>query len=442
MNGNPLDTDSLSIDTRKEIPVTYPVLDRGIRSPTRHGMNPWNTILHPRAQPTTEAVVKKISKAQSPTTSRAANRIRRQKVLERQAAEEEEASKKGGVAYARMKREKASNEAQAKRERDNAKSHHAKHTKSAKSAKSVKSDKHDKQSTKHGKQAKHQASSSSSSKKNNGTTDRKLSASSAPPAPSTKRATTRPASTVSKSRGRSSSTTSTAGARRRAAGAGMKSRPSKIPTPKKMRQLKTDADAQESIRALIDKVTIEFERMPSTVPDEDGEEVDRNVQSVLWDVEQKLGEETGRKRRATSRVAAKEEGESSSSSSSRRNIAGARGGELEVRESIDLESVRVGIEMNHKEVDREEAELLRRTQALEEDMKKLKERKLKLHLAKYEHELRSSSKDQLEAITKASENDMQAKTRALKERTKKQLDSIAEFDNDLKMKIQRLIMVR
>ena len=222
----------------------------------------------------------------------------------------------------------------------------------------------------------------------------------------------------------------------------MKSRPSKIPTPKKMRQLKTDADAQESIRALIDKVTIEFERMPSTVPDEDGEEVDRNVQSVLWDVEQKLGEETGRKRRVTSRVAAKEEGESSSSSSSRRNVAGARGGELEVRESIDLESVRVGIEMNHKEVDREEAELLRRTQALEEDMKKLKERKLKLHLAKYEHELRSSSKDQLEAITKASENDMQAKTRALKERTKKQLDSIAEFDNDLKMKIQRLIMVR
>ena len=92
MNGNPLDTDSLSIDTRKEIPVTYPVLDRGIRSPTRHGMNPWNTILHPRAQPTTEAVVKKISKAQSPTTSRAANRIRRQKVLERQAAEEEEAA--------------------------------------------------------------------------------------------------------------------------------------------------------------------------------------------------------------------------------------------------------------------------------------------------------------------------------------------------------------
>ena len=225
----------------------------------------------------------------------------------------------------------------------------------------------------------------------------------------------------------------------------MKSRPSKIPTPKKMRQLKTDADAQESIRALIDKVTIEFERMPSTVPDEDGEEVDRNVQSVLWDVEQKLGEETGRRRRTTSRVAAKEEEESSSnssSSSSRRNVAGARGGELEVRESIDLESVRVGIEMNHKEVDREEAELQRRTQALEEDMKKLKERKLKLHLAKYEHELRSSSKDQLEAITKASENDMQAKTRALKERTKKQLDSIAEFDNDLKMKIQRLIMVR
>ena len=62
----------------------------------------------------------------------------------------------------------------------------------------------------------------------------------------------------------------------------MKSRPSKIPTPKKMRQLKTDADAQESIRALIDKVTWkrgqghhqhqqEIERFPAREREREGE---------------------------------------------------------------------------------------------------------------------------------------------------------------------------
>tara|TARA_B100000780_G_scaffold148978_1_gene104132 strand:+ start:81 stop:500 length:420 start_codon:yes stop_codon:yes gene_type:complete len=112
-----------------------------------------------------------------------------------------------------------------------------------------------------------------------------------------------------------------------------------------------------------------------------------------------------------------------------------------VDESIDLESVRVDIEINHQEVDREEIELQRRANALEKDMKNLKERKLKLHLAKYEHELRSASKEQLNAMIHQSNQDMNNKITTLKKKTKKQLESISEFEKDLKIKIQRLIKV-
>ena len=114
---------------------------------------------------------------------------------------------------------------------------------------------------------------------------------------------------------------------------------------------------------------------------------------------------------------------------------------VNVHESIDLDEVKVSIDKNNQEVNREEMELKRRADALEMDMKKLKERKLKLHLARYEHELRSASKEQLNKIIISSKKDMNRKIQSLKETTKKQLDAMIHFEHDLAGKIKRLMNV-
>ena len=429
----------LAIDTRKHCPVTYPVLDRGSRSPNKsghHGPNPWNQILEPRGKNSKKKT--KISKAQSPTTSAAARRIRKQKAADREKMEEEEAQKKGGVAYARMKREKAT-----KMEREKRENHH--HSKPKTKTKSKLSQNNTTNTTKNGIKkvkvtkgiSKHNSGSSGSDSGN-----------------ASKRTTASMKSTGSSTRRAATNTNTTK--RRKNGVVTASSRPTKIPTPKKMNQLKQEADAQESIRALIDKVTIEFERLPSNVPTDDRQELNRNVKSVMKDVvsnididekEQEQEQEQEQEKQDRNRRSERSKRSERSARNTTRNHGSSKLMESSTRsrsnvdESIDLESVRVDIEINHQEVDREEIELQRRANALEKDMKNLKERKLKLHLAKYEHELRSASKEQLNAMIHQSNQDMNNKITTLKKKTKKQLESISEFEKDLKIKIQRLIKV-
>ena len=429
----------LAIDTRKHCPVTYPVLDRGSRSPNKsghHGPNPWNQILEPRGKNSKKKT--KISKAQSPTTSAAARRIRKQKAADREKMEEEEAQKKGGVAYARMKREKAT-----KMEREKRENHH--HSKPKTKTKSKLSQNNTTNTTKNGIKkvkvtkgiSKHNSGSSGSDSGN-----------------ASKRTTASMKSTGSSTRRAATNTNTTK--RRKNGVVTASSRPTKIPTPKKMNQLKQEADAQESIRALIDKVTIEFERLPSNVPTDDRQELNRNVKSVMKDVvsnidadekEQEQEQDQEQEKQDRNRRSERSKRSERSARNTTRNHGSSKLMESSTRsrsnvdESIDLESVRVDIEINHQEVDREEIELQRRANALEKDMKNLKERKLKLHLAKYEHELRSASKEQLNAMIHQSNQDMNNKITTLKKKTKKQLESISEFEKDLKIKIQRLIKV-
>ena len=429
----------LAIDTRKHCPVTYPVLDRGSRSPNKsghHGPNPWNQILEPRGKNSKKKT--KISKAQSPTTSAAARRIRKQKAADREKMEEEKKKKKGGVAYARMKREKAT-----KMEREKRENHH--HSKPKTKTKSKLSQNNTTNTTKNGIKkvkvtkgiSKHNSGSSGSDSGN-----------------ASKRTTASMKSTGSSTRRAATNTNTTK--RRKNGVVTASSRPTKIPTPKKMNQLKQEADAQESIRALIDKVTIEFERLPSNVPTDDRQELNRNVKSVMKDVvsnidvdekEQEQEQEQEQEKQDRNRRSERSKRSERSARNTTRNHGSSKLMESSTRsrsnvdESIDLESVRVDIEINHQEVDREEIELQRRANALEKDMKNLKERKLKLHLAKYEHELRSASKEQLNAMIHQSNQDMNNKITTLKKKTKKQLESISEFEKDLKIKIQRLIKV-
>ena len=429
----------LAIDTRKHCPVTYPVLDRGSRSPNKsghHGPNPWNQILEPRGKNSKKKT--KISKAQSPTTSAAARRIRKQKAADREKMEEEEAQKKGGVAYARMKREKAT-----KMEREKRENHH--HSKPKTKTKSKLSQNNTTNTTKNG--IKKVKVTKGISKHNSGSSGNDSGNAS-------KRTTASMKSTGSSTRRAATNTNTTK--RRKNGVVTASSRPTKIPTPKKMNQLKQEADAQESIRALIDKVTIEFERLPSNVPTDDRQELNRNVKSVMKDVvsnididekEQEQEQEQEQEKQDRNRRSERSKRSERSACNTTRNHGSSKLMESSTRsrsnvdESIDLESVRVDIEINHQEVDREEIELQRRANALEKDMKNLKERKLKLHLAKYEHELRSASKEQLNAMIHQSNQDMNNKITTLKKKTKKQLESISEFEKDLKIKIQRLIKV-
>jgi hypothetical protein len=241
----------LAIDTRGDIPVTYPVLDRGSRSPTRNSPNPWNSILAPRASPKVKAT--RITKAQSPTTTAAARRIRKQKAMEREQKEEEEAIKKGGVAYARMKREKIREQEKAKRQKGGIKtvkvrSGPGKHVDNSSNSKGTAGGKGVQGKKVGGKQigdSRLRKKVVSSSSVNSG-------GSSA-------------AAAAKNSRISSSSRTSNRNTSKQNTNTNERHRSSKIPTPNRMRRLKQDADAQESIRALIDKVTIEFERQPSNV---------------------------------------------------------------------------------------------------------------------------------------------------------------------------------
>ena len=415
-------TPAPAVDTRSHIPVTYPVLDRGSRSPQRHhGANPWNQILEPRGSGSKKKT--KVSKAQSPTTSAAARRVRRKKAAERERLEEEDAQKKGGVAYTRMKREKAMKAEKDKREKEKG---HAKNYKRTGSTSKSSTTTTTTSTTSTATTSSRNSNSNSNSNSNNTCTKKSSKA-------------------TAIIRGSRTAARRTGNAQKRHSGKSGKgsiiaSRPTKIPTPKKMRQLKQDADTQESIRALIDKVTIEFERLPSSVPTEDRDEVDRGVRTMLQGVSAVV--DGGGGGAAASTNSTNTTNTTSTSSVRETSLLTKSTRPRSVNESVDLESARVDIEINHQEVDREEVELQRRAHALEADMKRLKERKLKLHLAKYEHELRSASKEQLAAIVGVSHKDMSFKITTLKDRTKKQLDSIVEFEKDLKMKIQRLMKVR
>ena len=75
------------------------------------------------------------------------------------------------------------------------------------------------------------------------------------------------------------------------------------------------------------------------------------------------------------------------------------------------------------------------------DMDRLKQRKLKLHLAKYEHDLRLQAKERLAALETRSYQQMETKIKALADHTKRQLSALDEFDRDLRKKIQRLLSV-
>ena len=185
-----------------------------------------------------------------------------------------------------------------------------------------------------------------------------------------------------------------------------------------MKQLEQDAESQESIRALIDKVTIEFERLPSSIPTEQRSDVNQDMHSVLNTVSRTLQE--GRTAPST---------------------RGSGQGDGLVNQSMDLESVRNDIEINHQEVDREEMELKRRSNALENDMKKLKEKKLKLHLAKYEVELRSTAKTNLHRLMVSSKKEVLGNIQLLKEKTTVQLQAMSDFEEDLAGKIKRLMKV-
>lgn len=185
-----------------------------------------------------------------------------------------------------------------------------------------------------------------------------------------------------------------------------------------MKQLEQDAESQESIRALIDKVTIEFERLPSSIPTEQRSDVNQDVHSVLNTVSRTLQE---------GKTAIQGHGHGH--------------GDGLVHQSMDLESVRNDIEINHQEVDREEMELKRRSNALENDMKKLKEKKLKLHLAKYEVELRSTAKTNLHRLMVSSKKEVLGNIQLLKEKTTVQLQAMSDFEEDLAGKIKRLMKV-
>ena len=187
-----------------------------------------------------------------------------------------------------------------------------------------------------------------------------------------------------------------------------------------MKQLEQDAESQESIRALIDKVTIEFERLPSSIPTEQRSDVNQDMHSVLNTVSRTLQE---------GRTAPSTRG------------SGQGQGDGLVNQSMDLESVRNDIEINHQEVDREEMELKRRSNALENDMKKLKEKKLKLHLAKYEVELRSTAKTNLHRLMVSSKKEVLGNIQLLKEKTTVQLQAMSDFEEDLAGKIKRLMKV-
>ena len=187
-----------------------------------------------------------------------------------------------------------------------------------------------------------------------------------------------------------------------------------------MKQLEQDAESQESIRALIDKVTIEFERLPSSIPTEQRSDVNQDMHSVLNTVSRTL-----------------QEGRTAPSTRGR----GQGQGDRLVHQSMDLESVRNDIEINHQEVDREEMELKRRSNALENDMKKLKEKKLKLHLAKYEVELRSTAKTNLHRLMVSSKKEVLGNIQLLKEKTTVQLQAMSDFEEDLAGKIKRLMKV-
>jgi hypothetical protein len=180
-----------------------------------------------------------------------------------------------------------------------------------------------------------------------------------------------------------------------------------------MKQLEQDAESQESIRALIDKVTIEFERLPSSIPTEQRSDVNQDMHSVLNTVSRTLQE--GRTAPST---------------------RGRGQGDGLVHQSMDLESVRNDIEINHQEVDREEMELKRRSNALENDMKKLK-----LHLAKYEVELRSTAKTNLHRLMVSSKKEVLGNIQLLKEKTTVQLQAMSDFEEDLAGKIKRLMKV-
>ena len=206
-----------------------------------------------------------------------------------------------------------------------------------------------------------------------------------------------------------------------------------MPTRAKMRQLKQEADTQESIRALIDKVTIDFERMPAS------------------------DESISRRRRTTRegmlRGSAKiDQNDSTNGEGSCEPVAPSTAVSLEAPpptmlglhrpdESVDLESARVDIQIGDQAVGREEEELARRAAALQEDMDRLKQRKLKLHLAKYEHDLRLQAKERLAALETRSYQQMETKIKALADHTKRQLSALDEFDRDLRKKIQRLLSV-
>jgi hypothetical protein len=168
------------------------------------------------------------------------------------------------------------------------------------------------------------------------------------------------------------------------------------------------------------------------VPVEDRSKVNLEMQSVLKNVALSTANHQSIKNNSTR-------------SPTRSAAAAAEAAEaanlVNVHESIDLDEVKVSIDKNNQEVNREEMELKRRADALEMDMKKLKERKLKLHLARYEHELRSASKEQLNKIIISSKKDMNRKIQSLKETTKKQLDAMIHFEHDLAEKIKRLMNV-
>ena len=260
---------ALAVDTADTTPKRAAARGPGVlskgspaaRALARHkaeDSNPWEVVLSPR---NTKADVR-VTKGQSPTTAARARRVRREKALAKIAAEEEIAAKKGGIAYARRMRQEKAEKARAKLKADRLNKKLSRVKGRGVGSKKTRVDKTAAQSTPSNKMR----SKGGNHNKNSGTVDTVVDSSKAKAgAKKVPGATT---SSRSRASARSSFGTKSR-MRSRANRSGSKSNKKDgasgdaVPTRAKLRQLKQEADTQESIRALIDKVTIDFERMPS-----------------------------------------------------------------------------------------------------------------------------------------------------------------------------------
>lgn len=368
-------------------PVSTARADANLQAPQTSG-NPWEAVLSPRQDDSKSSKDSRTARmCQSPTTAARALRVRREKARlkeeEAAAAEAAEMKAKPWLRNRQKPKSKTSDNARATRRTSGTSS----------------------------KQRRSKISQRSSAAMQNGSTRTSARTSARSSAASRRGNPTRARGTAVSSGRRGHS----AGSKRALASKKGRAEVTTKSSRTKLRKLRAEAEAQEEIRAVIDKVTVQFERMMETPACEVSTEAS-----------------------AAARRAASAKGPPSAKASLACNLSDTGG----PHDSVDLEATRVELRVDEQAVDREEQELQRRAAALQADMKRLRQRKLKLHLAQYEHDLQVQMRAELRKFTKNSLSEVQKRRQMLQKRTEEQLQALQTFGADLKRKIDRLLSMQ